>query len=690
MIVLAMWGALAWGGEAVTAPLALCPPATVRESFRAPPPPYTISRSTLRMPDGVRLAVTWWRPVPSRASETFPVLLEYLPYRKDDSFYQRDFPLYDYFARRGFILAKVDIRGSGGSEGHLPPREYSDQELADADEIIRQLAVVPGSNGRVGMWGISWGGFNSLQVAMRHPPALKAIIALHASDDLFHDDVRYIDGILHMDPYTLEIDHENGLPSTATYALDSAYFRNRFEAYPWVLTYLKQPVDGPFWRRHALRWDYPALQVPTYLIGGLLDGYRDTPIRALDRATAPVKVEIGPWNHAWPDNGIPGPTYEWRDRAVRWWNQWLRDENTGLLDEPRLLAFVRDGHPPDANRTMTPGHWRFYDWPIAGSERRNYFPGSDGELLAAPGRAGEDRLLYRPGFGAAGGDWWGEPTGDMRPDDAGSLVYDSPVLGDSLILVGTPRVRLRVAADAPQANWIVRLEDVGPDGPVALVTGGAQNGTLRDSTTAARLLEPGRWSDLTFELHFTTWTFHPGHRIRIAVTNAQFPMLWPSPRPMTTRLALGTPATAVELPLVPAAAGRPAALPPAEPRRHRPDARDLPAPSAPQVRVSYEQLSGRTTYDLGSSWAYRIGARRFLTTERESWWTTDADPGQSGFLGQETHRITAGDRTIELTTTIDITSDSMAIRAVVTRKWVRNGAPVRSREWRESFPRLAH
>ncbi|MFI5209945.1 MAG: CocE/NonD family hydrolase, partial [Gemmatimonadales bacterium] len=277
------------------------------------------------MPDGIRLAVTWWRPTATRPGETFPVLLEYLPYRKDDSFYQRDFPLYDYFARRGFIMAKVDIRGSGASEGHLPPREYSDEELADADEIIRQLAAAPGSNGRVGMWGISWGGFNSLQVAMRHPPALKAIIALHASDDLFHDDVRYIDGILHMDPYTLEIDHENGLPSTATYALDSAYFRNRFEAYPWVLTYLKQPVDGPFWRRHALLWNYGALQVPTYLIGGLLDGYRDTPIRALERATAPVKVEIGPWNHAWPDNGTPGPTYEWRGRAVRWWNQWLRD-----------------------------------------------------------------------------------------------------------------------------------------------------------------------------------------------------------------------------------------------------------------------------------------------------------------------------------------------------------------------------
>jgi predicted acyl esterase len=682
MILLATLGVftLGWSGAAASPRLPASPSG----------PSYTITRSTLRMPDGVRLAVTWWRPASTAPSETFPVLLEYLPYRKDDSFYQRDYPLYDYFARRGFILAKVDIRGTGASQGHLPPREYSDVELDDADEIIRQLAVSPGSNGRVGMWGISWGGFNSLQVAMRHPPALKAIIALHASDDLFHDDVRYIDGILHIDPYTLEIDHENGLPSTATYALDSAYFRNRFEAYPWVLTYLKEPVDGPFWRRHALQWNYAALQVPTYLIGGLLDGYRDTPIRALDRASAPVKVEIGPWNHAWPDNGTPGPTYEWRDRAVRWWNQWLRDEDTGIMAEPRLLAFVRDGHPPDANRTMTPGRWRFFDWPIAGLEHRSYFPAPDGRLLTEAKYSGEDRLLYRPGFGAAAGDWWGEPTGDMRTDDAGSLVYDSPVLTDSLVLVGTPRVRLRVAADAPQANWIVRLEDVGPDGPVSLVTGGAQNGTLRDSTTSVHLLEAGHWYDLAFELHFTTWTFRPGHRIRIAVTNAQFPMLWPSPRPMTTRLALGSRATAIELPLVPPDAGRSADLPASEPRRHRPDAEDLPAPAEAVNRVSYEQITGKTTYDLGTAWAYRIGARRYLTTERESWWTTDADPGRSGFLGQETHRITSGSRVIELTTTIEITSDSTSITALVTRQWKQNGAAVRSRSWREILPRLAH
>ncbi|HLQ21783.1 MAG TPA: CocE/NonD family hydrolase, partial [Gemmatimonadales bacterium] len=156
--------------------------------------PFTVGHERLRLADGVSLAVTYWRPVPRDTAERFPVLFEFLPYRKDDSFYRRDYPLYEYFVRRGYILAKVDVRGTGGSEGRLPPREYSDVELDDALEIIRRLARLPGASGAVGMWGISWGGFNALQVAMRQPPELKAILALHSSDDLFHDDVHYIDG----------------------------------------------------------------------------------------------------------------------------------------------------------------------------------------------------------------------------------------------------------------------------------------------------------------------------------------------------------------------------------------------------------------------------------------------------------------------------------------------------------------
>ncbi|MBK7922876.1 MAG: hypothetical protein IPJ95_04485 [Gemmatimonadetes bacterium] len=169
----------------------------------------------------------------------------------------------------------------------MPSREYSEQELDDAEQVIAQLARRRDGNGHVGMWGISWGGFNAIQVAMRQPPALKAILALHATDDLFHDDVHYIDGALHLDPYILQIDHENGLPRTPGYAFDAAYFRDRFDASPWVLTYLKQPADGPFWRRNGLRFRPEALTIPAYLIGGLLDGYRD--LRCARSGTWPAR-----------------------------------------------------------------------------------------------------------------------------------------------------------------------------------------------------------------------------------------------------------------------------------------------------------------------------------------------------------------------------------------------------------------
>jgi hypothetical protein len=683
------------------------PAVTVDSLYR-----YTISRDFLRMPDGTRLAVTWWKPAPRRPGERFPVLLELLPYRKDDSFYARDFPLYDYFVRRGFLMAKVDIRGTGGSDGALPPREYSEQELDDAVEIIAQLARDPSSNGNVGMWGISWGGFNSIQTAMRRPPALKAIIALHATDDLFHDDVRYIDGGLHIDLYTLEIDHENALPRTPDYPIDEAYFRDRFEAYPWVLTYLKQPVDGPFWRRNGLRFRPEALQVPAYLIGGLLDGYRDMPLRALEYLKGPVKVEIGPWNHSWPDDGTPGPNYEWRSRAVRWWNHWLRGQDTGLLEEPRLLVFQRDGHPPDRNLAVTPGNWRFEDWPVRGASRETLLLGSDNRLVplrgphwagppCPPAFSGPDSLAraswpcqvalaYVPGSGTTAGDWWGEPTADMRRDDAGSLVFDGPPLDSAVTILGFARLRLQVAHGAPLANWTARLEDVAPDGAVSLVAGAVLNGTQHRSTTEPERLEPGRIYDLAWDMHFTSWIFHPGHRIRLAVSNAQFPMIWPTPYPMMSRVLLGSLSSSVELPLAPGeSAYPPPRLPPPEPRRERADVKDLKSPGATE-QITHDQLAGTTEMRFGNAASWTIGAVRYDYSERQNYRTSDRDPSRSSFLGAEYHRIRPPGRDLRLETTIDILSDSTAFHVTVTRVLQEGGKLVRRKVWRESVERDWH
>ncbi len=650
---------------------------------------FSIETSWLTMKDGVRLSVTFFKPVPRAPGEKFPVLFEFLPYRKEDSFYLRDYPLYSYFVRHGFIMAKVDIRGTGSSEGAVPPREYSERELDDAMEIIDQLSKLPESNGRIGMWGISWGGFNAIQVAMRQPPALKAILALDASDDLFHDDVHYIDGAYHVDAYELSIDHDNGLPRSPDYELDEAYFRDRFNAYPWFLTYLKQQTDGDFWRKNSLRWQYDKIRIPTYLIGGLLDGYRDSVPRMLAHMKVPVKGVIGPWTHAWPDNGLPGPNYEWRYEAVRWWDYWLKDRNTGVLEDPRFVVFIREGHGPDADLQMTPGHWVCVDWPIPEMEWKSYFPDKDNHLLLKPGSTGELDLLYVPSYGLATGLWWGEPTGDMRPDDAGSLVFDSPVVEEAFEVVGFPRVKLRVSADAPLAHWIARLEDVQPDGTVSLVAGALINGSQRDSRLEPKPLVPGEVYDIAFELHFTTWTFKPGHRVRLAVSNALFPMIWPTPYPMTTKLVVGGEFTQLEIPILPPGKRRAPDFKLPEPREQRPDARYLEVESWPHG--FYEQKKDLWTSNFSVEWKgikdYEIQGRKYFTYERDYHETNDLNPAESSYQGEAGARIELEDRTLELHTMIDLKSNEKTFHVIFVREIYENGTLVRRREWKEDIPR---
>jgi len=655
----------------------------------APSPPvyeFEIIRDWLTMRDGVRLSVTYFKPLPREGEERFPVLFEFLPYRKDDRFYLRDYPLYSYFARRGYVIAKVDIRGTGSSEGHVPPREYSEVELDDAVEIIDQLSRAPWSTGKVGMWGISWSGFNALQVAMRRPPALKAIMAAHASDDLYHDDVHFIDGIFHVDEYELSIDQTLGLPRSPDYPLDAAYFEERFNSYPWLLTYLKQQQDGPFWREHSLRWNYDSIQVPVYLIGGLLDGYRDTVPRLLENLRVPMKAEIGPWNHAWPDNGEPGPNYEWRHELVRWWDYWLKGRDTGIMDEPRLALFVRDGHPPDAALKMTPGHWRYEDWPIARTQWQRLYLNEDHRLSPDRQEPAVDILRYSSGYGFAAGYWWGEPTGDMRPVDADSLVYDSDRLRESLEIVGFPRVRLRVAADAKLAHWVVRLEDVHPDGRVSLVTGAALNGAQRDSRLSPTYLEPSKPVVLDLPLHFTTWTFRPGHRIRLAVSNGLFPMFWPSPSTMTTQLFLGDVDAHFELPVVPTEARpAPAFLPP-QPREERPDAKGG-GRGWPYLNRLIQDLGPTTTIEWKGEDHDELPGCRIHGTQEMVYQTNDDNPAESLFESAASTVIELPGRTVDIQTTARIRSDPEFFHVRFTRRALENGALIRERTWEEAIVR---
>ena len=209
------------------------------------------------------------------------MLLEYLPYRKTESRGRR-YSTYSYFVERGYVVARVDIRGTGNSEGRLIAHEYTDQENEDGEEVIAWLAEQSFSIGAVGMFGVSWGGFNAIHLAMRNPPALKAIIAIDATDDLYQDDVHFMDGILHVDSWEMTQDLDNAMPGAPDYVIDETYFLERFDTEPWMMTYKRQQRDGPFWDRTALKARYDAIRVPTFVIGGWYDGYRDSVPRMLE------------------------------------------------------------------------------------------------------------------------------------------------------------------------------------------------------------------------------------------------------------------------------------------------------------------------------------------------------------------------------------------------------------------------
>jgi len=689
-------------GRAVRVGLCLLSLLAVSEvRAEAPARAYRIERGELAMADGVALAATYFLPEAREAGERFPVLLEFLPYRKDDSFYLRDLPHHAAWARRGFASVKVDLRGTGGSGGRVPEREYSEAELDDAVELVRQLAAMPWSNGRVALWGISWGGFNAYRVALRKPPGLAAILAVHASDDLWRDSIDWLDGILHLDPYHLQIHHENALPRTPDYPLDEAFFSDRFDVRPWLFDFLAANTDGPFWRP-GIRLDRSGggarLEVPVFAIGGLLDGYRDFPFRLLERAQANVRAEVGPWNHDWPHAGEPGPNYEWLDGAERFLRRFLVEGEAPEAADRSLLLFLRAGHAPGEDLPETPGRWVETGWPLPGASVRRFQASADGALAEAPpARSGGRRRLARAGSGSAAGIWWGEPTGDLSGDDGESLVFDSAPLERPLAVAGLPRVAV-AAFDAPEGRVVARLEDVAPDGRVALVTGAALDARERAGSETPTPVRPHEPMALAFDLHATTWTFRPGHRIRLALSTAQFPMLWPTAHRLTLTVRTGgadpLSQTWLELPEIPAdsgtAAGTTPSLPPPQEREARTDAAYGRCGEGPEEieRVLRDRAAGTTRYEQETACAWTIGERRYRAHEQHRWQVEDENPANASYLGRESHVIELeGGRRLRLETTIDLTSDATALHLAFTRKLSENGRLVREREWRESYPR---
>lgn len=659
-------------------------PVVTKENIR-------IEKTWIPMSDGVRLAITLYSPGDAKAADKFPAILEYLPYRKDDWEEQWDYEMYSYFVPHGYVCAKVDIRGTGTSEGPPPEREYSDQEQKDGLEVINWLATQTWSSGSVGMMGISWGGFNSLQLASRRPPALKTIIAAHATEQLFHDDIHYIDGILHADEFELGMDQELMMPATPDFPMDDAHLGPRFDSEPWFLTYLKHQRDGDFWRKPLAQPVYDSIQIPVFLIGGYYDGYRDTIPRMLEKMKTPVKALLGPWNHTYPNGAVPGPEFEWREIAVRWWDRWLKGTQNGIEKEPKLEVYQRHWYPPGMELNEIPGEWRSENsWPPAGLKDETFYLSANHELLsaAAPATKSTHKLRYIPTAGVQGGFWWGELTNDQRPADAFSLVYDSPPLEKETAILGFPHVELNVSANAPLADWVARLSDVAPDGTTTLITGAGKNGAQRTSADNPQPLDPKANYRLGFDLHVTSWVFPRGHRIRLAISNALWPMFWPTPYAMTTTLDLGgDDASRLVLPIVPVSAATIPHFPSSHPDPSLPGFKHSGAAWPGTFEITHDEANrtARVHWHGTANARFPWGVQEF--SEELYYAASDDHPELSSVHGVAFTKISVQGRVLLFQSVLDLSSDAKTLKYQYQRLARENGKIVRKKEWKEQVAR---
>jgi hypothetical protein len=492
-----------------------------------------IEHTWIPLSDGCRLAARIWLPDDAE-EDPVPAVLEFLPYRKNDGTVARDAKRQPYLAGFGYAAVRVDMRGTGESDGILED-EYTEQEQEDALELIAWLAEQPWCTGAVGMWGISWGGFNALQVAAHRPPALKAIMTLCSTDDRYADDVHYRGGcvlaldMLHWASSMMTWNARPPDPRLAGEGWRETWLERLEAANAWIEPWLSHQRRDEYWKQGSVCEDYSAIECPVFAVGGFADGYTNAVPRLLEGLSVPRKGLIGPWAHAFPDDASPGPSIGFLQECVRWFDHWLKGIENGVMDEPMLRVWMQESLEPKPSYEERPGRWvAERSWPSPHVETRHWdLPGERERSLGAVQSTGTEAGAWTAEGQSA------DLATDQRPDDAFSITYDFEPLAEPLEILGLPSVTLALAVDRPHALVCVRLCDVFADGTSALVTRGLLNLAHRASHEEPSALEPGTRYEVRVPLDVAAHSFPAGHRLRVAVSPAYWPWAWPSPEEVT-------------------------------------------------------------------------------------------------------------------------------------------------------------
>ena len=645
------------------------------------------------MPDGTRLAARIWRP---EGGEPVPAILEFIPYRKGDGTLQRDERMHPWWAARGYACLRVDLRGSGDSEGLLTD-EYSAQELQDACDIIAWAAAQPWCSGRVGMMGKSWGGFNCLQTAALRPPALKAVLSVCSTTDRFADDIHFKGGAL------LGENAGWGAVMLSYSSRPSDPARRADWRQDWLARLEAQPFLAPLWASHQTKdhyWkhgsvgqDWSAIKAPVLIFGGWADNYMNTVAALVQNLTVPVKGIVGPWGHQYPHMAEPGPRIGFLEVALRWWDRWLKDMPNGAEADPAYRVWMQASAPPDPSAAYRPGHWvaetalpsprvTRHDLHLSPNGILGAQGGDPGAVVSSPQHLGLMAGEFFP-MGLAA-----EMPGDQRMDDGMSVTFDTPPLEGPLSLLGAARLRLRLMSDQPRAILVARLCDVAPDGASTRIAHGILNLCHRDSMEHPSDVPVGQAFDATITLDQCAFRLAAGHRLRVALSTSYWPFVWPTAVAPRLTILHG----ALALPEHHGGTTDECTFPAPEVPETRPVTRH--APDTAVRRIERDLLSGTVAlvvedHSGAVTFAHGLTAASGMT---ERWTIHPDDPLSAVADFRWTQSLSRNDlpdgpwqATTDAQVTMTATADTLRLKA---RLVAREGAvEVFSRDWDETVPR---
>lgn len=656
----------------------------------------TIETEWIVLADGTRLAATIWLPEDA-VQHPVPAILEYLPYRRRDGTVLRDQPMHAYFAGHGYAAVRVDMRGSGDSDGLLHD-EYLPQEQADAVEVIAWLAAQPWCSGKVGMMGISWGGFNALQVASHRPPALKAIITACSTDDRYADDCHFMGGCLLNNTIAwgatmFAYGAQPPDPAVVGERWRSMWFERLDNNPLMTATWMAHQERDAYWRQGSVCEDYAAITAAVYAIGGWADGYSNAIPRLLANLPGPRKGLIGPWAHSYPHAAQPGPAIGFLQEALRWWDFWLKDQDNGIMHEPMLRAWMQESVPPATTYAERPGRWVAEEaWPPPSQSSRQFWFGS-GTLSEQQGETHEVIVASGLATGTSFGEWCpygleGELPADQRPDDGRSVCFDTHPLVERAEILGAPRVHLTLRADKPAAMIAARLEDVAPNGASTLVTYGLLNLTHRNSHEQPERLQPGTSFSIDLQLNDIAHAFPAGHRIRLALATSHWPIAWPSPEMASLTVATGE--STLSLPVRQPKPVDEDLAPFALPEQAEAAPHTITRPARRSRTITEDPTSGAVTVTVQRERAsYHLPAidLTFAAHSEEHYRIVEGDPSATQAETQATWTMARGDWRIRTETSSVVSCTEAAFTIAARLNAFEGDERIATRQWTQTIPR---